>query len=975
VSKEINTEKGLTKNHVAMKKIIFLIIILFTYIKVFAQDFYNREGVIPPNPIAASFKLYGDIPVSYSTGVPDISIPLYTIQVGDFSLPIELKYHIRSVKPGSCRSNVALGWSLHFGGFVSRTVHGKPDENSDFYTYKTGIGNGNDYLLKDLYDRDNYFDSEKDIFSYDINGTFGEFILSDPYLQPHRLSGHPDTIVVESGVLYPYDGIDNINITNDKGEIFKFGYGKKEHALFGESGVAVNTTWNLTQIALPTNQTIDFKSADIVAYESKYIQHMSIKDAQNVQSASLSDCGDLITICDAPYIGPVNYVSNYRVVYEKNIDTISFPNGRIIFILSADNRIIDSVKIYEGSRLLKTYAFILDNTKSMGDMKLLREIVESDSLNPISEYHFEYYNEGSVGTNANTDYWGYYNGISANYIPYNIYHAYSGGNEPNCPEQSQTKTFYGGQSKEFSLSALKTNVLKKIIYPTKGYVEFDYGVNVMKGVGAEKEGNGLRVEQIQENDNNGHTIMRTFEYTPYTNLDYYFEGINDFATTAFYVGKYDVVNNESHYTGVGRYRIIDYSGIAPDRSMDLMDVQYSTVTEYIGNNTGNNIGKNVYYYNYYNNHEFTDNAPMHPTYLQFIGSSFYIISYKGWDNGQLERKDVFDKNDTPIMSTEYDYNYHYDDTIQNTHVTKLCYYPGEDGDDSTRRECLQYQLGSGLPPIYGYYNYNIVSGWMEKTSEAETHYFNGTPVTKTISYEYNGKEKYYPSDITQNNSDGSMALITKKYPYDIPVSPFTTMVSQNIISPAIVKKEFHNNNFLRADSTAYSVWHSSFFKPLAEYSRTVGQSGYERRLNYNDYDDKGNILSISKEDDIKNVYIWGYNQTYPVVKITGIAYNDIQSSIKTNISGRTYTSSSTYSDVKVDVDYLKGQLSTLMADASYMVTIYTYKPLVGMTSRTDQNGITTYYEYDKIGRLINIRDNDGHILKTYEYHYKSQSEN
>src|SRR5258706_7234244 len=35
-----------------------------------------------PTPNAAALGKYGDIPVSYHTGVPDISIPIYTVQEG-----------------------------------------------------------------------------------------------------------------------------------------------------------------------------------------------------------------------------------------------------------------------------------------------------------------------------------------------------------------------------------------------------------------------------------------------------------------------------------------------------------------------------------------------------------------------------------------------------------------------------------------------------------------------------------------------------------------------------------------------------------------------------------------------------------------------------------------------------------------------------------------------------------------------------
>jgi YD repeat-containing protein len=52
------------------------------------------------------------------------------------------------------------------------------------------------------------------------------------------------------------------------------------------------------------------------------------------------------------------------------------------------------------------------------------------------------------------------------------------------------------------------------------------------------------------------------------------------------------------------------------------------------------------------------------------------------------------------------------------------------------------------------------------------------------------------------------------------------------------------------------------------------------------------------------------------------------------------------------------------------ITTYTYKPLVGMTSMTDTKGLTTYYEYDGFQRLKSIKDSDGNIVKSYDYHYR-----
>jgi hypothetical protein len=52
------------------------------------------------------------------------------------------------------------------------------------------------------------------------------------------------------------------------------------------------------------------------------------------------------------------------------------------------------------------------------------------------------------------------------------------------------------------------------------------------------------------------------------------------------------------------------------------------------------------------------------------------------------------------------------------------------------------------------------------------------------------------------------------------------------------------------------------------------------------------------------------------------------------------------------------------------VTTYTYDVVNGMTSMTDPNNVITYFEYDPFGRLRLAKDQFGHIVKAYDYHYK-----
>lgn len=52
------------------------------------------------------------------------------------------------------------------------------------------------------------------------------------------------------------------------------------------------------------------------------------------------------------------------------------------------------------------------------------------------------------------------------------------------------------------------------------------------------------------------------------------------------------------------------------------------------------------------------------------------------------------------------------------------------------------------------------------------------------------------------------------------------------------------------------------------------------------------------------------------------------------------------------------------------ITLYSYKPSIGLTAMTDENGSVTTYEYDSFARLKLIKDNKGNILKQFQYNYQ-----
>lgn len=61
--------------------------------------------------------------------------------------------------------------------------------------------------------------------------------------------------------------------------------------------------------------------------------------------------------------------------------------------------------------------------------------------------------------------------------------------------------------------------------------------------------------------------------------------------------------------------------------------------------------------------------------------------------------------------------------------------------------------------------------------------------------------------------------------------------------------------------------------------------------------------------------------------------------------------------------------------ASALMKTYTYTPLIGLTSECDVANRINYYFYDALGRLSYVKDQDGNIIKSYNYHYTGQSGN
>jgi len=278
----------------------------------------------------------------------------------------------------------------------------------------------------------------------------------------------------------------------------------------------------------------------------------------------------------------------------------------------------------------------------------------------------------------------------------------------------------------------------------------------------------------------------------------------------------------------------------------------------------------------------------------------------------------------------------------------------------------------------------IKTGLKELLQTVETTFTDQGEITQTTSYAYERlNNQYAVTAVTQQGSDGSILKKAFQYTNDIKTGVstdvYTAMSGRNIISPVVIETDYKNDQPIQSVRTSYRKWSTNIYAPET-IDIKIGDHGYESRVKYLGYDDVRNPSSLLKDDGLKDSYIWGYNnligprpkKVYPVVRIQGPPELSVDPALSSAIQSYAFSGGTLYSEIKTDVTFLNSQLAGLRSNPNYTVTSYTYAPLFGITSATDSNGVTIYYEYDNFGRLTMVRDNKGKYLKGYEYRMAGQ---
>ncbi|PWS28868.1 hypothetical protein DHW03_03270 [Pedobacter yonginense] len=408
------------------------------------------------------------------------------------------------------------------------------------------------------------------------------------------------------------------------------------------------------------------------------------------------------------------------------------------------------------------------------------------------------------------------------------------------------------------------------------------------------------------------------------------------------------------------------------------------------------------------------------SFVQPYFSQFYnfktlgLTEPKEWARGKLLSKQYF-KGNNLLKKEEYEYNFvspyannteNLEDYVESINTDLISFQSFSErylqnpsdlpadfydvtGADGINESCIYFYYGpfdnhvttyGSRPDRNGNINRNtcdyttavpyfkLYTGFDKIKSKTTTYFDNPTtPVVQTENYEYGRAPIHYQLTKTTNNlSTGNQITNEIKYPLDLSLTGSEETGRLGLISSHQLdtqvdqvrktngKEEISRTDYL-LDPTLNVV------VPSRSKTNTGSNNSLEVRMNYEKFDKHGNLLSKRAENGISTVYIWGYNDQYPVAQVVSADYNTAISYLNLAILKNPASDAQLREELKkLYINLPNAQIST-----------YTYKPLVGMTSQTDTKGMTTYYEYDAFGRLKFVKDQNGNIVKSNDYHYKN----
>ncbi|MEW7278827.1 hypothetical protein ABW636_09540 [Aquimarina sp. 2201CG1-2-11] len=1077
-----------------MKNHIFYMLLMVCAITVGQPNQSEGElpSIVPPSPDVASLGKYGEIPIGYQYGTPNISVPIYQLTEGALSLTISLSYRSEGVKVEEISSNVGMNWSLNAGGVITRQINGiadeynQPDKKGILHVKPFEEFTNADYVQ--LFKRE--IDTESDLFFYNFNGQSGKFYINKegqaipvPYrnikIIPPRdfKAGNPDywQIITEDGTRYAFG-------ENDKKEI---NYSEPSCDSAPPSS-SFTTGWMLTSMTSYQKDRISFE------YEANQQDfYAGTRETRNIISASDNEIPLPAKISCPNLIGSQTQL----------LTTIKASNARVNFSYSSKQDMIyggkklDAVKVYATFDLntpVEHYDFNYfyttaslsgcSTTLSSSYHDALKKRLYLEKINRIAankteqHYKFDYYEPQKLPSRCSKsqDHRGFYNA------------------KPNTTLVPKSAKFPEGADRNPSQEAKvhKYGILRSITYPTKGKTVFNFEPNMTKikdDIGKEYDGKSIarfgpiypanskremttilrkdqhdgyvkfevrlkigcesfnpdasavveiykgggKLKEYAKTKKGNYTFSGTLPPSPHA--DYKFvakiDGFPESDCNYFATIDYDYIKYESAIVNrmVGGLRIqsiynyyadgheayerkkFSYNQIGdPDKSSMIMvngttPFKYQFHKEYkpprIGNflncgafggfaqiNSTSSLSLSPGAFLYYTNVLESRNDNSYTIY-EFSTHADHVTGTPNrkktaFDSrrGRLLKKTTYNKNRTKVSVEVNEYTDN-DDYFNNT--------PSVNGNSIENMDFHTYAIipkleecsalvNGGLSRFYSTAPFRIVSTWDYLSKKTDTLYdVNGlNPITTTTRYFYDNPTHAQQTRVEVTNSEGKTLKTKISYADDV---NNTALKNHHRIAEPVKTETYENGIKLGTKENKYEGFFNNYLvkKVQAGKGETTPLNLLEDQIVYHRYNRNGKPLEVSRANGTKIVYIWGYNEQYPIAKIENASYNEVAtvasiSKLQTKSNEDTDNCNTTYCKEQILRSALQALRSSL---PNAMVTTYTYDPLIGVTSMTDPRGYTTYYRYGDFNRLKEVRDQNSELISDYRYHYQPQEMN
>ena len=987
---------------------------------------------IPASPQATAFQRVGDYKVNNASGTPDISIPLYELDHHGYKIPITLRYLPTPLKHGYNYDVTGHGWALNLGYCISRTIESWPDEKYDFKLNVTPINR--DLSLRDERNNINEYieqcDLGRDRFNVTLpNGESFSFFITNS-------NGNISIVAGAQGYDIQFVRSNDNHITS-----FTVYDNWGVQYLFDKTEKSINNTiqtngrevaWYLSRITIPN-------VADPICFS--YDKSITQNNGHGANEPTLimkrlwgftSDYNKL----NFTY----NSTDTWTHYQTRLLTKITFGTTKVDFNYVNENTSttynnLSSISIKDNQTELRNIKFDYNYQYPSGKLAILSKLTINGRQNTSDKLVYKFINHPANAIYG-TDHWGYGNSVGGNSTYHmqqmanmNFYTEYYGislsslltGTALPVSAISLNPSDYSFQQKAKLMKDVTGadprqpgtpethGILSTIIYPTGGKTVFVFE-NHRFITATDENGNyvetkkkrriikagGFRIKSITNYTSDGVVSdVRVFRYGP-TNQDVqnkhlnlptiagadmnehigYGEPVVDptILTYTQIKSSSDIISkisrmligkcNPNEFSGLGNFN--GKSGyqctFSPLNFRSLLQgrepVVYSEITEYYGQmgetiTPQNTTGKTVYEFQIYDDTGSTPDS-VYNIPLRYEGNTLLV-------EGSAYKKDYLTKKTDYLF---YNYGGKYYPTALQTETYKYSLY---------HRTTSNYMLSNNFDTSW--YQYYLNNGSGNET-------FRIGYILNPISIgSYQMTEKKVTRDgitTTENTAYNSYGLISSQSftgakphttTYTYPVSGHSaaeTILCQKHMHSSVISSltKVQGNSSWNVSGYTIDYTTADYPQPLKLNRQLVvngTSNGFEEEVQIKSYSANGNPTEIEDRSGMHTVYVWGYDDRYMIAEVKNATLATVNAALNAssgNVSG----------------------LRTNSSLANSIVTTWTYMPLVGVTSQTDASGITTYYDYDGLGRLKEVYRYEGNVvssankrlLNQYTYHTITQ---